>query len=156
MPAGRTCSSLRTALATAVLGSILTLRAIGHPQLSYAEVLILCLAALAFVTAAMLCVSDRVESRATAVLVAVGSGVGVVLNTTIGSPGEPARGLVWLDVAVLLLAVAIPSLLVTGTRPKARATLGVTPTLTDHGSSPRPRGRGRRPDRSSPASDPRA
>lgn len=156
MSARPTATSLRGATATAVLSGILVLRALGDHHLSYVEVLILCLAAMALIAAATLCVNDRIESRASAILVAVGSGVGVVLTTTIGSPGEPARSLVWLDVAILVLAVVIPALLLSTRRAKPSKTTAGAPTLTHHGASPRARGRGRRPDRRPAASDPRA
>lgn len=138
-----------------VLSAILVARAVGEPQVSYLELLSLCFALCAVVAGVALCLNDRVESRGTAALVAAGSGIGVVLSTTIGSPGEPPRGLIGFDIGVLILAVAIPVLLLVDLPAKRRGTLARGSTLSEHERSLRARGRGRRPDRGSPASNPR-
>ncbi|GAA6526951.1 hypothetical protein [Intrasporangium sp. DVR] len=107
-----------TAIATLALAVVLAVRVLTGTFSSYVEVLALGLAAAALVTSYVLCRSSCVEGRVLAVLVAVGAGVGVLLATTVGSPGEPARPVGWVDVAVLALAAVIPTTVVLERRRK--------------------------------------
>ena len=156
MPARILSPTRGAAGATFALAVLLAVRGAGGPDPSYLEVLGLGLAATAFATSYVLCRGACQEARVLAVLVAVGAGVGALLATTVGSPGEPARQPGWTDVAVLVLSVAIPTTLWVETRRKGGASEAWGPTLRAHGGTSRPRGRGRRPDRRSAAPDSRA
>ncbi|MDC5699362.1 hypothetical protein OO014_19100 [Intrasporangium calvum] len=90
-----------------LLAGTLIGRATRDGDLSYLEVLSVGLGIMAFVGACALAVRDGFAARAAAVLVATCAAAGILLGTTVGSPGEPAHPAQSMDWAVLALATAV-------------------------------------------------
>lgn len=99
-------------IATGSLGLLLAWASVAAPPQRHASLVLGVLAGLALLAAARMGTARCMESRVVAIAVAVVAGAGVVLTSTVGPPGAPARPVDGPAVVLALTAAVVVALVV--------------------------------------------
>ena len=111
MRRSHTRASVAAAAGTALLAAVHVARSLASAgSVSYVEALNVGKATLACLAALKMCRDNCFESRLAAVVLALISGLGAVLGSTLGLPGQQADAVTPGDVALVLLGLGVPLL----------------------------------------------